>query len=58
MAHVFHIIDWIEQLRGNRVLRPQRHVVCLKLLLLLDLKNILTNHEIEALKNVDGEIDA
>ena len=29
-----------------------------ELLLLLDLKNILTNHEIEALKNVDGEIDA
>jgi purine-binding chemotaxis protein CheW len=29
-----------------------------ELLLLLDLKNILTNHEIEALKNVDAEIDA
>ena len=28
-----------------------------ELLLLLDLKNILTNHEIEKLKNVDGGID-
>ena len=27
------------------------------LLLLLDLKNVLTNHEIEELKNVDGVID-
>lgn len=28
-----------------------------ELLLLLDLKNVLTNHEIEELKNVDGGID-
>jgi len=29
-----------------------------ELLLLLDLKNILTNHEIEKLKNVDGGVDS